>query len=243
MSDICIFRRIEKKYLLTPTQYNALRRRIDGYLEPDEYGRSTVMSLYLDTPDHRLIRSSIEAVDYKEKLRLRSYGTPRPDSRVFLELKKKFDGVVYKRRVSLTLRQADAYIRSGIKPFDSQVFRELDYAMRFYGNPSPAALISYERLAYVVPSERALRITFDSDARYRVADLRLTAGSAGKRLLPEGTVILEIKTDGGMPLWLSRALDECGIRPGSFSKYGAAYRDLCRNETRQERVMEDIRYA
>ena len=126
MSDICIFRRIEKKYLLTPTQYNALRRRIDGYLEPDEYGRSTVMSLYLDTPDHRLIRSSIEAVDYKEKLRLRSYGTPRPDSRVFLELKKKFDGVVYKRRVSLTLRQADAYIRSGIKPFDSQIFRELD---------------------------------------------------------------------------------------------------------------------
>ena len=241
MSDICIFRRIEKKYLLSRNEYESLKKQIMGYLEPDEYGRSTIMSLYLDTPDYRMIRSSIEAVDYKEKLRLRSYGTPRTDSRVFLELKKKFDGVVYKRRVSMTLRQAEAYLRSGIKPYDSQIFRELDYAMRFYGNPGPAAVVCYEREAFTVPSVPDLRLTFDSDARYRTGELRLTAGSAGKNLLPNGTVILEIKTGGGMPLWLSRALDECGIRPASFSKYGTAYRDIRREHNQSE--MEAMKYA
>jgi len=244
MSDICIFRRVEKKYLLTPAQYSALRRRIDPYLQPDAYGRSTVMSLYLDTPDYRMIRSSIEAVNYKEKLRLRSYGTPRADSRVFLELKKKFDGVVYKRRAALTERQAEAYLRSGIKPFDSQILRELDYAMGFYGNPKPAAVLSYEREAFTVPAAPNLRLTFDSDARYRAEELSLTAGSAGKSLLSEGIVILEIKTDGSMPVWLSRALDECELRPASFSKYGAAYRDMSRDQSFQPfQVTEGKRYA
>ena len=95
METICNFKRVEKKYLLSEAQYDALLRRIGWHLRPDEFGRSTVMSLYLDTPDHRIIRSSMEAVDYKEKLRLRSYGTASADSTVFLELKKKFGGVVY----------------------------------------------------------------------------------------------------------------------------------------------------
>ena len=228
MSDICIFRRVEKKYLLTQARRRQLMDRIGERLAPDAYGKSTVCSLYLDTPDWLMIRSSIDATTYKEKLRLRSYGTPGPDSRVFLELKKKYKGVVYKRRVALTERQAEAYLRSGIKPFDSQIFRELDYAMRFYHNPRPAAALSYEREAYTVPAVPNLRLTFDTHVRYRTDDLNLMMGSAGKEILPEDTVILEIKTDGAMPLWLSRALDECVIRPASFSKYGTAYRDLCR---------------
>ena len=93
MEAICNFKRIEKKYILSEKQYEDLFQRIGSYLRPDEYGRSTVMSLYLDTPSHRIIRNSIEAVDYKEKLRLRSYGTAAADSTVFLELKKKFKGV------------------------------------------------------------------------------------------------------------------------------------------------------
>ena len=230
MSDICIFRRYEKKYLIDAQQRRQLMARIAQHLKCDEHGRSTVCSLYLDTPDWLLIRNSIEATTYKEKLRLRSYGTPGPDSRVFLELKKKYHGVVYKRRVALTERQAEAYLRSGIKPFDSQIFRELDYAMRFYHNPRPAAMVSYEREAYTVPTAPNLRLTFDSAVRYRTDRLSLSAGTAGKGILPADTVILEIKTDGAMPLWLSAALDECGIRPASFSKYGTAYRDLCRQQ-------------
>ncbi len=241
MPDICIFRRVEKKYLITGAQRRVLTDRIEAYLQPDEYGRSTVCSLYLDTPDFRLIRDSIEAVNYKEKLRVRSYGTPGPDSRVFLELKKKLDGVVYKRRVAVTERQAEAYVRSGIKPFDSQIFRELDYVMRFYGGPRPAAMISCEREAFTVPSEPGLRLTFDADVRYRAERLALTAGSAGKALLPADTFILEIKTCGAMPLWLARALDESSIRPASFSKYGAAYRDMCLHQINP--IKEVKRYA
>jgi len=228
MSDICNFRRIEKKYLITETQRRELTDRIGEKLQPDEYGRSTVCSLYLDTPDWLMIRNSIDATAYKEKLRLRGYGTPGPDSRVFLELKKKYRGVVYKRRVALTERQAEAYLRSGIKPYDSQIFRELDYAMRFYRGPRPAVVLCYERQAFTAADVPDLRLTFDTRVRYRTDDLRLTAGTAGKEILPEDTVILEIKTGGAMPLWLTHALDACAIRPSSFSKYGTAYRDLCR---------------
>ena len=223
MDMTCIFKRIEKKYLLTGAQYEALFQRIGVRLKPDEFGRSTVLSLYLDTADHRIIRNSIEAVDYKEKLRLRSYGTACADSTVFLELKKKYKGVVYKRRAAMTLSQAERYLRTGIKPFESQIMAEIDWAMRLYGRPGGAMLIACEREAWFDGAHPDLRLTFDRNIRYRENELRLDRGSAGIGLLPEDTVLLEIKTAGAMPLWLADALDAEGILPGSFSKYGAAY--------------------
>ena len=223
MDLTCNFKRIEKKYLLTEQQYEALLRRIGGHLTPDAYGRSTVLSLYLDTPDHRIIRDSIEAADYKEKLRLRSYGTASADSPVFLELKKKFGGVVYKRRAVMSLREAERYLRSGIKPFESQIMSELDWAMRLYGRPQGAMLIACEREAWFDEAHPDLRLTFDRNIRYREREPGLDRGSAGIALLPRDRVLLEIKTAGAMPLWLAHALDAEGILPGSFSKYGAAY--------------------
>ena len=223
MEMTCNFKRIEKKYLLSEKQFDALFNRIGSHLKPDEYGRSTVMSLYLDTPDYRIICNSIEAVDYKEKLRLRSYGTASADSKVFLELKKKFGGVVYKRRVAMTLIEAERYLQMGIKPFESQIMAEIDWAMKLYGRPKPAVMIACEREAWFDEEHPDLRLTFDRNIRYRENELRLSKGSAGIRLLPEQTVLLEIKTAGAMPLWLARALDTEGILPGSFSKYGAAY--------------------
>ena len=223
MDATCIFKRIEKKYLLSEAQYEALFQRIGAYLEPDGFARSTVLSLYLDTPDRRIIRSSIEAADYKEKLRLRSYGTAGADSTVFLELKKKFGGVVYKRRAAMTLAEAERYLRMGIKPCESQIMAEIDWAMRLYGRPKGAVLIACEREAWFAGTHPDLRLTFDRNIRYRENELRLDRGSAGIRLLPGDTVLLEIKTAGAMPLWLADALDAEGILPGSFSKYGEAY--------------------
>ena len=223
MDAACIFKRIEKKYLLSEAQQEALFRRIGAHLRPDAFGRSTVLSLYLDTPDHRIIRNSIEAADYKEKLRLRSYGTARADSTVFLELKKKYGGVVYKRRAAMTLKEAERYLRMGIKPFESQIMSELDWAMRLYGKPKGAMLIACEREAWFDEAHPDLRLTFDRNIRYRENELRLDRGSAGIHLLPKDTVLLEIKTAGAMPLWLADALDAERILPGSFSKYGAAY--------------------
>ncbi|MBQ7849072.1 MAG: polyphosphate polymerase domain-containing protein [Clostridia bacterium] len=223
MKDILIFRRVEKKYRLTPAQKDALLKEVASHLTPDAHGRSTICSLYLDTPEHLIIRNSIEARVYKEKLRLRSYGTPAPDDHVFLEIKKKYKGVVYKRRVILTLASAMAYISGGARPVDSQIMSEIDYAMRFYRQPQPAMLIAYEREAYFDRDLPSLRLTFDTNVRYRETDLHLDHGHTGTRLLPEDAILMEIKTDGVMPLWLAQALSRCGILPTSFSKYGTAY--------------------
>lgn len=236
--DNFIFKRVEKKYLLTAPERASLLEKISPMLVPDKYGHSTVSSLYLDTPDFRIIRASIEAKlwehAYKEKLRLRTYGLPTEQSKAFLEIKKKYKGVVYKRRISLSLADAVEYINGGEKPPDSQIMREIDYAMMYYSHPKPMAVVSYERDAFFVRDLPALRITFDSEVRYRNYDLDLTHGAYGKSLLEEGFSLMEIKTDGAMPLWLSRALDELKIYPASFSKYGKAYLDII-NEKRNNK--------
>ncbi len=222
MSDQFIFRRIEKKYRITPEQRTRLLALVENRLTPDKHGKSTVCSLYLDTPDSLLIRNSIDAKAYKEKLRIRSYGTPRKDSKVFFEIKKKYKGVVYKRRAAMTLAEAEAYVSGGAPPFESQIISELDYAMRYYRHPAPAMLIACEREAFYDTQSPDLRLTFDSDIRYRACDLSLASGADGTPLA-DGEIILEIKTGGAMPLWLAHALDACSIYPTSFSKYGTAY--------------------
>ncbi len=223
MKDIMTFRRVEKKYRLTPAKKEELLAAIRSHLTPDAHGRNTICSLYLDTPDHRIIRASLIAKTYKEKLRLRSYGTPGMEDSVFLEIKKKYKRVVYKRREVMTLRQAMDYIEHGVKPCDSQIMREIDYTMHFYGNPQPAMLVAYEREAWFDKDNPDLRITFDANIRARDVDCRLENGSQGTFLLPSDAIMMEIKCGGTMPVWLAKALSECGILPGRFSKYGTAY--------------------
>lgn len=227
--EICIFKRVEKKYRITLEQKEMLLDGIENFLTPDVHGKSTICSLYLDTPDFLLIRNSIDAKAYKEKIRLRSYGTPQPDSKVFLELKKKYKGVVYKRRIAMTLKDAENYLDNGEKPVESQIMSEIDYAMKFYNNPSPAMMIVYEREAFYVKELPNVRLTFDSAIRYRRTSLHLSEGDAGEKIISDNEFLMEIKTDGAMPLWLSHALNKCGILPVSFSKYGTAYRILLSN--------------
>ena len=225
METTYVFKRIERKYLVDEVTKKRLLQRANGSLLLDEYGKSTICSLYLDTPDHRIIRDSIDAGAYKEKLRLRSYGTPQNSSTVYLELKKKYQGVVYKRRVSLPLAEAKRYLADGSLPADSQIWREIDYAMRFYGWPQPAMAVFYEREAYAWSDDSAFRVTFDSAPRARATALALEQGSAGTPLLPMGLELMEVKSAGAMPLAFSRMLNELGIMPTSFSKYGTAYQN------------------
>lgn len=221
-----IFERIEKKYRITAAQKEAVLREIGGRLLEDRFCRSTIQSLYLDTPDHRIIRNSIEAKGhsvYKEKIRVRSYGTPGREDKVFFELKKKYKGIVYKRRICMTLAEAERYLEEGICPKDSQIMREIDYAMDFYGRPKPAVMICYEREAYAIQGHPALRITFDSNVRYRDRELSLGKGSQGIPITGSGEYLLEVKSDGAIPVWLSEVLDRNKVYPSSFSKYGTAY--------------------
>ncbi len=221
-----IFKRREKKYLLNAREYEALMSKIKNDLVPDKHGRSTLCSLYLDTPDFLLIRNSIDAVSYKEKLRMRSYGAPSEDKKLFFEIKKKYNGVVYKRRVSMTKADAFEYIESGVPPIDSQIMREIDYLMNFYRKPKPNVCILCEREAYFLRESSDVRLTFDQNLRYRRGFPNESNIRDGTPIINDGEYILEIKTSGAMPLWLARALSECKIYPKSFSKYAHAYYDI-----------------
>ena len=220
-----VFERVERKFLLTPRQYDGLMRVLIEYMEMDRYGESTILSLYLDTADSLLIRRSLEKPVYKEKLRLRSYGVPGEMDNVFLEVKKKVRGVVYKRRICLPLDRAMACLKQGTVPAaGGQIGREIAYMLRRY-RLRPAVLLAYDRTAYaeLEPSPNQLRITIDRDIRSRQTDLDLRLGSAGELLLAPGMRLMEIKTAHAIPLWLCAALDQNEIRPTSFSKYGRVY--------------------
>ena len=230
VADIMIFKRYEKKYRLNKNEYSKLMSLIHEKLVPDKYGISTLCSLYLDTPDFVLIRNSIEAESYKEKLRIRSYGVPSDDKKLFFEIKKKYKGVVYKRRVSMTERMALEYIESGEKPFDSQIMREIDYAMTVYRRPKPNVCILCEREAFFTCDSPDVRLTFDKNLRYRRGFPREENVSDGVPLIGEDEYILEIKTPGAMPLWLAHALSECAVYPTKFSKYANAYYDIIKKE-------------
>lgn len=217
------FQRYEKKYLLSREKYLALWRELEAQVEPDIFFQSTVCSMYYDWADFRLIRHSLEKPVYKEKLRLRSYNVPGPEDQVFVELKKKFQGVVYKRRVALPAVEAEAWLAGRTPaPDQSQISREIDWFLKT--NPvSPRVLIACDRRAYVAREDKELRITFDSSIRWRETELSLTAGDQGKELLADGQVLMEIKLPEAAPLWLAGLLSRLEIFPQGFSKYGQCY--------------------
>ena len=226
------FERFEEKYLLSTAQYQAIMAGLHGRMQPDLFGRSMVSSIYYDTQDYRLIRASLEKPDYKEKLRVRVYGTPTAKSKAFVELKKKVDGIVYKRRAEMPLSQANLLLAGKQTENETQITREIQYFLRFY-QPEPRALLSYRRVAYT-GAESGLRITFDDDIRFRTSAVRLTAGIWGQELLAPGTTLMEIKAPGAMPLWLCELLNHNHVYPTSFSKYGACYRDYIYPQLQQQ---------
>ena len=233
-----VFERVERKFLLTPRQYDGLMRVLIEYMEMDRYGESTILSLYLDTADSLLIRRSLEKPVYKEKLRLRSYGVPGEEDDVFLEIKTKVSGVVYKRRVRMSLAHAmECLARGAVDKADGQIGREIAYMLSRY-RLHPAVVLAYDRTAYaeMEPSPDRLRITIDRNIRSRRTDLDLRLGAEGGPLLSPGMRLMEVKTARAIPMWLCAALDQYGIRQTSFSKYGRVYeRSLCAGQTRAVR--------
>ena len=222
---ITSFQRIEKKFFLTIQQYAEFKEKLSPYVQADAYPTYTLCNLYYDTDDYRLIRSSIDKPIYKEKLRVRSYGVPESDGRVFVEIKKKFDGIVYKRRITQTPKAASALLR-GIRPLGSvsQIQKEIEYFQTLH-RTVPKAFIAYDRQAFQGIEDKDLRITFDRNMRYRLDDLDLQSGDHGEPILKTDDVLMEIKMPVACPLWLSGLLTECGIVSASFSKYGEVYRE------------------
>ena len=223
-SPVEVMKRYEMKYILSKEQTDYLLANLQGRMEPDRYGKTSIASLYFDTPSYRLIRTSVERPDYKEKIRLRSYGLATDDSPVYLELKRKAFGIVYKRRVQTSIPDVEKFFTgNGSISGKKQIVREITTFRDYYRSLVPTCLIIYDRTAYFEPGTD-LRLTIDENPRYRVDDLNLTHSMEGTSLLPDGWTILEIKVQDAMPLWLSEILSKGKIYKNSFSKYGEAYR-------------------
>lgn len=234
--SISTFKRYEMKFLLNKAQFEAILPRLMAYMNPDKYcqdgKRYSIYNIYYDTPDSHIIRASLSKPYYKEKLRLRSYKTPTsPDDKVFLEMKKKTGGIVHKRRATMTLGEAYAFIENGKRPeaknyIDQQVINEIGYFLK--SNPvSPAVYISYSRTALFGKENKDFRVTFDTNITTRREELTLEKGSFGTELLGKDQYLMEVKLSNAVPLWLAHALSEIGAYKTSFSKYGTEYKKYC----------------
>ncbi len=217
------FERKEIKYVLSKKQYEEILNEVEKHCTKDNLSLSTIQSIYYDTPNYEIIRKSIEKPDYKEKLRSRSYGLANDKSEIFFELKKKYDGIVYKRRIKTNQTKIDQILKYPYS-FENadQITREIANFATNYENLAPKYLIIYDRIA--LKGENDLRITFDQNPRYRTTDLNLTTSLDGAPLLGEGEVIMEVKTSTAMPLWLAHLLSEKKAYKQSFSKVGQAYK-------------------
>lgn len=236
-----VFQRKELKFLLGPEQRQALERLMGQRMVPDRYGRKTICNLYYDTDDHRLIRHSLDRSIYKEKLRLRSYGPLGPGVDVFLEMKKKYKGIVYKRRVPVTQEEAFAFMeRRAPLAKDCQIARELRYFRDLYGTLAPKVYISYERLAWFDPNDGGFRVTLDWDIAYRTEGLDLALPVGGRKIIEPEQSVLEVKASGGIPVWMMEFLSKEGLRKESFSKYGRAYQTLLREKITESRGRSNV---
>ena len=232
-----IFSRYEKKYVISSSDREKLLSAIGGFFNPDEYGKSLICSIYFDTPDYRLIRTSVEKPVFKEKLRIRSYGIPDRDGRVFVEIKRKYKGVVYKRRVGMTYENAVDFLCRNKKPvINSQIVSEVEYFKSFYGIIMPAVSMFYDRTAYYAKEDSSLRLTFDSNIRYRTQKLDLMFGAEGTPITTDDEIVMEIKSEKPFPLWLCETLDRLEIYPTAFSKYGIAYQQIMKKKTKTQPV-------
>ncbi len=241
MSDFQdVFKRKEVKYLLSYEQYKDLRNFLKGYAEVDGYGETDILNIYYDTEKFDVIQTSLDKPLYKEKLRLRSYGTASEDSKSFIEIKKKFDGIVYKRRISAPYKTAVDYLNGEKEALldRSQIRREIDSFLEMYPGIAPKMAICYKRIAMAGVEDPKLRITFDKDITWRTKDLSLKKGNYGREILEKGQHLMEVKIGNAFPIELSKMFSELGIFPISFSKYGRGYLEMIGIEREEEMVKE-----
>lgn len=227
-----VFNRFEHKYMMDKETYMRVLEVMDEHMELDKHNPEhkpyTIANIYYDTDDDHLIRTSLSKPVYKEKLRLRAYGVPDMDTKVFLEIKKKFKGIVNKRRTTMKLDEAYSFAETGVRPeikpyMNRQVLNEITYFLKIY-DLKPKLYLAYDRVAYFERGNPDLRISFDTNIRSRRYDVRLESGDYGEQLLDKDTYLMEIKTGRAKPLWLAHMLTELGIKRNSFSKYGTEFR-------------------
>ena len=111
-------------------------------------------------------------------------------------------------------------------PYDAQIAREIEYCRTCYGPLQPKVSLFYDRFALIGKEDESLRLTFDSNIRFRAQRLDLSLGDGGCRRIDGGNVVLEIKCGAAFPAWLCEALGELEIFPTTYSKYGVAFQTM-----------------
>lgn len=230
-----VFKRYELKYLITKRQKEIITDVVTPYMEMDEYGRTIIRNIYFDTDDYRLIRRSIEKPMFKEKIRIRSYRRAAADEKVFVELKRKYNSVVYKRRCISDEKSAMKWLTCEERhQSKNQIEKEINYFINYYDRLSPKLFISYEREAYRTKQKSNFRVTFDENILCREDELSLSKGVWGIPILDENMTLMEIKCSGGIPLWMTKVLSDEKIYKISFSKYGTAYKNIIYPKIKEE---------
>ena len=221
------FKRYELKYLLNKKEKEEILLAMKPHMKLDDYGRTVIRNIYFDTENFRLIRRSLEKPVYKEKLRIRSYKPVQITDPVFVEIKKKYKSVVYKRRLLLPEKTVMESFRTGEPlPVCSQIGDEIQYFREYYKTLQPSVFLSYEREAFYSLDGSDFRVTFDENILYRRNDISLGSEIYGHPLLGKQQTLMEIKTSGGIPLWMSETLTKHHLYKTSFSKYGSAYQRM-----------------
>ncbi len=219
-----VFDRYEKKYVMDEKTYIAFRKELEAYMLEDQYGLHTIRNIYYDTECDELIRTSIEGPKYKEKFRIRCYGKPTYDSMCFFEIKKKYKGLVNKRRVAIPMEEAEAFLIDGVQPSNpNQIFHEIEYFFDHY-EIIPKRYIAYDRVALYGIEDPDFRVTFDKNIRSRTTNLTLYVDDDNEFLLHEGERLMEVKIADAMPLWFTQLLSKYQLYSVSFSKYGNFYK-------------------
>ena len=212
------FKRYELKYLLNKKEKEEILLAMKPHMKLDDYGRTVIRNIYFDTENFRLIRRSLEKPVYKEKLRIRSYKPVQITDPVFVEIKKKYKSVVYKRRLLLPEKTVMESFRTGEPlPVCSQIGDEIQYFREYYKNLQPSVFLSYEREAFHSLDGSDFRVTFDENILYRRNDISLGSEIYGHPLLGKQQTLMEIKTSGGIPLWMSETLTKHHLYKTSFS--------------------------
>ncbi len=240
------FQRREKKIIMDSSLLPDILQTVSEFMNPDSYNLNgipyDICNIYFDNGNRDVTRHSVSKPFFKEKLRLRCYGIPTEDSKVFFELKKKTAKIGTKRRAVLSLNDyyrflSEGYVDPSSQYINKRVLAEIANFIDTY-SAEPSVYLSYKRIAFFGKEDPNLRLTFDTEIRTRNYDLRPELGIYGELLLPKDKTIAEIKFSGAAPMWFAALMSKHGLEFSPYSKIGKEYELKILNKNNSEETIK-----
>lgn len=203
--------------------------KLDKYSEMMKDKHYTVRSIYFDTPDYDYYFEKIEGIKHRKKFRIRGYNELTPDSKVFFEIKRKYEIPIFKNRAvtsydnvcKLFMNQSVEKCISNSEKFPHAVDNVKRFFYHFYSDSlRPVILVIYEREAYLGLIDEKIRVTFDKNLRsvaFPTIDELYSESRA--RVALKDQFILEVKFNDYFPSWMKPIIGILGLKRESASKY------------------------